>query len=117
MHEYTEDEVREKFLKYVWTIIDYWEGRFDPIVALYPCRRKLEGLAFSMLVTLDGGSMELPGFIVAPDPHPEDKEFLQGKGENWYPENYEADVRCDIGGCLHELFHKFDPREKADETK
>ena len=105
MHEYTEQEVREAFLKHVWEIIDYWDGKYDQMVAQYPCRRKLEGLAFSLLVMLDGESADIPGFIVAPCPHPDDKAFLQGEGENWWPENHEADVACDIGGTLHDSFH------------
>jgi len=105
MHEYAEAEVREAFLKHVWETIDYWDGKYDQMVAQYPCRRKLEGLAFSLLVMLDEGSADIPGFIVAPCPHPDDKAFLQGEGENWWPENHEADVACDIGGTLHDSFH------------
>lgn len=110
--EFTEDEVRKAFLEYVWQIIDYWEGQCDQEVAQYPCRKKLEGLAFSLLVTLDGESIDLPGFIVAPRPHPSDKAYHQENNENWWSENHNADVKCDIGGCLHELFYKADSRRK-----
>jgi len=105
MHEYTEDEVRQAFLEHVWQTIDYWDGAYDQKVAQYACREKLEGLAFSLLAMLDGCSADLPGFIVAPCPHPDDKAYLQGEGENWYPENHDTDIACDIGGGLHDIFH------------
>lgn len=97
--EYTTDEVRKQFLELVWTYIGYW-GRLPGKTP----RERLEGLAFSMLVILDGGSA-LPGFIVVPCPHPDDKEFHKDEDENWFPENYESPVNCNIAGSLHELFH------------
>ncbi|KKL56959.1 hypothetical protein LCGC14_2240200 [marine sediment metagenome] len=99
--EYTEDEVRNEYLKLVWSYIDYWHDLPDQT-----CREKLEGLAFGMLVILDGGNPDLPGFIVAPDPHPDDKEFCERQGQNWFPSNHNATVKCDIAGGLHELFHR-----------
>ncbi len=93
--EYTEGEVRQQFLQLVWSYIKYWHTLPDK-----SCRKRLEGLAFGILVILDGESTELPGFIVSPNPHEDDKEFLRGQGENWYPEGI-----CDIAGSLHELFH------------
>lgn len=97
--ELTEDEVREKFIDLVWSYIRYWENLPDKT-----CNERVEGLAFGMLVILDGEST-LPGFIVAPRPHPGDKDFHKSEGGNWYPENHESGVVCDIAGCLHELFH------------
>lgn len=99
--EYTKEEVRQKFLELVWNCIDCWyhlPGK--------TCLDRMEGLAFGMLVILDGGT-SLPGFIVAPSPHPEDKEYLKDQGENWFPENHESLINCDIAGGLHEVFHKF----------
>ncbi len=97
--EYTEGEVREEFLKKVWQTIGYWSS-----VEGISCREKMEGLAFSMLVILDGESMGMPGFVVSPHPHPDDKKFFQEKGESWYPQ-YLAEEACDIAGGLHELFY------------
>lgn len=104
--EYTADEVTEMFLKHIWGLVGYWEGKYDHKVALMSCREKLEGLAFSILVTLDGESCGVPGFIVAPCPHESDREFHKERGENWYPENHETRVYCDIGGDLHHSFHR-----------
>jgi hypothetical protein len=101
--EYTKDEVREMFLSKIWNTIHYW----DKTQTENPTQKdRLEGLAFSILVLLDGGT-ELPGFIVAPLPHESDKEFLIDKGENYYPENHNSNVKCDIAGGLHELWHEY----------
>lgn len=100
--EFTVEEVRTMFLKQVRAYIEYWSG--DNVPSERTWRERMEGLAFSLLVTLDGGT-ELPAFIVAPSPHPDDRLFRQGQGENWWPENLEGTVNADIAGCLHELFH------------
>jgi hypothetical protein len=95
--EYTTEQVREKFLTHVGGLIPYWAKQEGTV------ERRLEGLAFSLLVLLDGGVASLPKFIVAPDPHPTDRAFHQENGENWFPENHEASLKSDISGCLHEL--------------
>lgn len=98
--EYTTDEIREKFLRHVWNLIEYWEKEDRP----GSTRERLEGLAHSILATLDGASAELPSFIIAPSPHESDKAYHKKEGENWYPEN-KASVNGDIGGALHELLY------------
>lgn len=100
-HEYTEDEVRELFLKQVWAMTNFWATQ----VPEQSAKERIEGVAFSIMSLLDGCSAAMGGFIVAPCPHPEDKAYLQSNSENWYPENHESDVNCDISGSLHELFH------------
>lgn len=105
-HELTEDEVRQRFLEHVWGMVDYWERETRATTM----RERLEGLAFTLLSTLDGCAMDLPAFIVAPCPHPDDKAFNQGEGDDWWPENHEADVQCDISGGLHELFSGVRPK-------
>jgi len=106
--EYTQAEARENFLRAVWTSIEYWnqvDGQTQ--------RERLEGLAFSILVALDGYAGNLPHFMVIPDPHPDDKAFLRKCGENWYPENSVSPSVCDISGEMHDLFNQFSPhREK-----
>lgn len=98
-HEYSADEVLEKFLRHVERLVEYWHGIDGD------CRRRMEGLAFSILTALDGGAADLPAFIVAPNPHPEDKAFLQEEGCDWYPENHEVEtqIKANISGGLHEL--------------
>lgn len=97
--EYTREEVEEDFLNHVWNIINYWkrESRASE-------EEKIEGVAHSILVALDGDT-SLPKFILAPDPHPDDKQYNINQNEHFYPENYNSDVKCDIAGSLHEKFY------------
>ena len=99
VREFTEEEVREKFLQHCWVLIDYWEN-----VPNKSMHDKMVGLIFSILVSLDGESAGLPAFLVAPISRPDDKEFLISKGESWFPENDERLVNCNIAGSLHDLF-------------
>ena len=109
MRQYTEEEVREKLLTHIWAMIDYWTQVKQSHNK--STREVVAGAMFSVLATLDGGSAELPAFIVAPCPHPEDKEYYQQNGENWFPENHTVDVQCDLGP-LHETFHRYDPQRE-----
>lgn len=97
--EYTENEVREQFLDHVRMMIDYWNN--DSITT--DTKEKLSGLAHSILATIDGCNMDLPGFILAPCPCEGDKQYYIDKGENYYTEN--KNVNCDIAGGLHELLY------------
>lgn len=103
-HEYSTDELRDQFLQHLWSLIYYWNQQSH----LLP-REQLEGLTHSILVALDGES-DLPAFIVAPNPHPQDKKFAQETGGNWYPTNDEENVRGNISGTLHEVFYAHRPR-------
>lgn len=93
----TKEEVVEEFLDHIRGMITYWEKEDRrPDV-----HGKLEGLAFSILVALDGGSMDMPGFDLTPNPHPSDKECLKERGENWY-EPIVINDDCQ----LHERFYR-----------
>jgi len=101
--QYTDDEVREMLSTHIFNLIDFWEKNSTRATV----REKLSGLAFSILSTLDGCS-DLPAFIVAPDPHQDDKEYHIQRGENWFPENHETEINCDLP-YLHETFGNYDP--------
>lgn len=97
----TEEEVRTEFLAHVRGLVEYWhdvEGR-DP-------KDKLNGLAFSIMAAIDGCSVDIPAFILAPFPHEEDKKYSISKRNNYYPENHKSNVKCDIAGSLHDNFYK-----------
>lgn len=49
--------------------------------------------------------MALPGFIVAPFPHEEDKDYMISQGEDYFPSNDAEKINGDIAGGLHELFY------------
>ena len=100
--EKTVDEVRNEFLLHIKTLINYWEK--EP--TQNTVKDRLSGLAFSILVAIDGCAMGLPSFILAPLPHEDDKQFNIDEENNFYPENHNSNVNCDISGCLHELFYK-----------
>lgn len=98
--EYTTEEVRNRFTDHIRAMVEYW-ATLD-----MPEREKLNGLAFSILVALDGEATAVPAFIVAPYPHPDDKHYHVENGEHYYPENHDSQVRCDISGALHESFSR-----------
>ena len=101
--EYTRDEMVEIFLQQVHLIIRSWKT--STAVESDQCR--LAGVAFSILAMLDGESASLPGFAVVPGAHADDKQWHIDQGENWWP----GDV--DLAGSLHELFHQYGPKGKA----
>ena len=103
--EYTTEEVREKFLRKVNGIVKFWHEVKDRTEL-----EKLDGVAFSIMSTLDGCAIDLPMFIVAPAPHETDKEFHQEDGSDWYPESHEVEneINGNISGCLHELLGQYE---------
>lgn len=98
--EYTKEEVRELFLKQVKQSVDFWVT-----ADVNKLRDRLDGVAFSIMNIIDGTS-SLPSFILAPAPHEDDKESCIQDDVNWFPENNNTNVNCDIAGSLHELYHK-----------
>ena len=96
--EKTKEQVRDEFLRHVMTLAHYWADTKRDV------REACEGTAFSILAMLDGESASMPKFIVAPAPHPDDKEYLDSHGNDYYPDNVDSNVRCDISGGLHDRF-------------
>lgn len=94
---YTEAECRSMLLDHVRTLVLYWSGEIGNVPHEKSVKDRLDGLAFSLLVMLDGGT-ELPGFKVIPDPHPDDRQYHIDEGENWWPDD------VDLAGGLHEVF-------------
>lgn len=97
--EWSHEEVRDMLLDQIWTEIEWWLNSERAPTTLH----KLEGLAFSILSTLDGCG-ELPSFTITPRPHPTDKSFHQQEGENWFPDD------GDVAGSIHELFYSRRPK-------
>lgn len=96
--QYTDEEVRDRFLDHLAHAVRYWlnESRVSDTEA------KMTGLVHSILATIDGSAAGLPGFILAPSPHPDDEEFHRREGENWYPR---VEAEHDIAGGLHEHWY------------
>lgn len=92
--EYTEEEVRNIFLKQISSAKSYWLNQNQ-----LSTDDKMDGLVHSILCIIDGCTM-LPSFNLVVCPHPDDKQTYIKDGENYFPEE-ESD--CDINdGYLHE---------------
>lgn len=105
VHELTDKECRKRFLKTVWCYIDSWDKSSTATTS----RKKLEGLAFSLLALLDGCDDDLPAFIVAPIGDHTDPEYHKKRGESWWPTNSDIQAQADMGGFLHDDFYKHQP--------
>lgn len=104
--EYSREQIEQILVNKIYDIIDYWNTLPNKTQ-----KERMEGLAFSILSTLDGSSIELPAFIVAPCPHPDDKEYHIERGENYFPDNDNLVdlIKGDLGGVLHEIFYSKRP--------
>lgn len=89
------EELIEEFIDHIHSLIDYWENEERSPTS----KEKLEGLAFSILVTLDGGS-DIGGYKLMPCSYPEDAVFEVYEDRKFSPVDY------DIAGYLHERFYK-----------
>ncbi len=87
---YTRSETLDLYLDHIAENCRYW-SRLEGKTTL----QKLQGLAFSILVMLDGES-ELPACEVTPISHKEDTLDRIKDGDNWFPQG------VDIAGDLHE---------------
>jgi hypothetical protein len=102
--EYAPEEVKAMFLDHVRALARYWGGA--SISGDKSLQERLDGLAFSILSTIDGCSDALPAFILAPRPHESDRDHLRGEGLNWFPENHGVQAASDISGCLHDSYYR-----------
>lgn len=98
--EYTEEEVLEEVRAHIRTMINYWATVQLDRPSKDTLEYRLEGLSHSLMSMFDGCAADLPGFIVAPRPHEDDKQYHIDNNENYYPENHESNINCDIGGSL-----------------
>jgi hypothetical protein len=101
--EKTVDVVRGEVLNHIRDMVNYWESSEGKT-----SKEKLDGLAFSILVMLDGES-NLPPFIVAPLESSENIQFAISEGRDYYPENkveIVSKIKCDIAGSLHDQYYQ-----------
>jgi len=99
--EITREEARYLFLKYMVSLVNYWHKE-----AGVETRDKLEGLLHSILTTLDGGAMALPGYHLLPCTDEGDKPYAIENGYDYYPHVKDL-PSYDIGGGLHEEMYKY----------
>jgi hypothetical protein len=110
--EYTTDEIRDMFIQRVNDLIDYWATLPDEEngTALEDKKWRVQGMTHSIFAILDGCTLPLPGFIVAPMPHEGDQSYHEMLGENYFPYNDQQAVRADIGGNLRYWCHPDIPK-------
>ena len=100
----TREEARRRFLKTVKSIADYWAHESRAATA----KEKCDGVAFSILVLLDGGNCGNPAYTVIPTPNKDDKSYCVERGLDFYEDVPDSVTATDIGqGCLHEEFQTF----------
>ncbi len=90
---YTDEEMVEIILDHVVSLVFYWNDIPRPQIEL------LRGLAFSMLVMIDGGVANIPSLRLSPLPHKSDRPYAIENDEDYWPED-----QPDLAGALHEQF-------------
>lgn len=83
---YTEEEVRKMLVVHFRALSKYW-ATLDGLHSPKTIQERCDGLVFSILITLDGASVDLPAFNLSPAPHPSDKQYHIDNGENWFDED------------------------------
>ena len=112
--ETTKDEARKEFLNAVKDIADCWVHSEGTTVD-----EKCNGVAFSILVLLDGCNVNVPVFSVIPVPHSSDKEYSIQKGENYYADVSDEIYKMGIGAGveLHDEFCHMRDNNKGDKCE
>ena len=121
--EYTLDEIKDKIALHVHRTARYWmksdlkrpefvecvtelaseEGiTYEEAEVLW----RLKGFGHTIGAMLDGCCVDIPGFLLIPNPHPDDKAYDKGEGENWWPA---PKIKNDVGG----EFRLFENRVRA----
>jgi hypothetical protein len=96
---YTTEEVRAQFLEEVERIVQTWLSYKDQTK-----EETVHGAVFSILAAIDGSSMSLPPFILAPLTCRENQEYAKEEGSKYYLLNNIETMYNDIGGSLHDSF-------------
>lgn len=92
---FTPAEARERFLHTVHANVLYWAQLENK-----SAEERCVGLAFSLLVLLDGQNASFPAVKLVLNPHPADQAFQQSQGVNWFEPNMEFTA----GQSLHVQF-------------
>lgn len=105
--EWTRQEICDKLLAHARMLAKYWATiPLGPEHGNVDTEYRIMGAYHSLLATLDGCSPGIPGFMLIPLPHPDDKAYAIENGENWFPYvNLDELNVCDIGGALHDRLH------------
>lgn len=88
----TSEELRDQVLEHMRSMVHYWANVES--ASLTTVERRLEGFGHSILVMLDGCSMELPAFDLVAKPDPDDKQYCIDNGEDWIED--ETRISCQL---------------------
>ena len=91
---YTPEEVQDQLIGLLRQYARYWSELPGANI-----KYAVEGMAFSMLVILDGDT-DLPAFDLVLRPHPDDQAFHVERGEEYYQDGMV--INADV--ALHEIF-------------
>ena len=91
----SKEKVREEYIDHIRYLVEYWSE-----LPFKTYKERCEGLAFSILVMLDGCSAGLPSVDLVLAPHPEDKQFHIDEGEDYY----EPGMVFNDDVMLHDMF-------------
>ena len=94
----SKEQARENFLTAIRGAVEYWEDEERAQTS----KKKLEGLAFSILNIIDGSGMIMPALDICLSPHPDDKQYAIDNGEEWY----EPGMCINDDVMLHEFWHQ-----------
>lgn len=99
--EKSEEEHRKVFLDHASSLVEYWHDLEDKSV-----REKLEGLLFSILVSIDGEACATPAYSLIPH-----VTVDNDKDDGTWEHSEE-----DIAGCLHDEYCRM-RREEEEKTR
>lgn len=100
---HTTEEAREIFLKHVAGMVDYWKTT----QLSDPTKCRLEGLALSILSSIDGSNCQLPSYLLIPFITDEDIEYSKQMGNPNYPITNVPEGEMNIAGELHHDIYKY----------
>lgn len=96
MSAYSENEVRDMFLKKIKSITNCWSN-----YEAKTNKERCEGVAFSILALIDGCSLDFPAINMLLAPHPDDKKYCIARDEDYFEEGTLIN-NC----CLHDLLDR-----------
>ncbi len=106
---FTKEEVRKMIIDHIRVVVREWSSDREPYKGT-TIEERCSGVAFSILVMLDGRANGLPAFALIPLPHPDDQAAKEAEGENYFAQPPKAVDDCDVIDMseLHTLFYKND---------
>lgn len=111
---YTVEECQALFLEKVREATVYWRDLYRKGEVLG--ESAISGVAHSILSTIGGCSIDIPGFLLVPFPHPDDHDYVVSMGERPWPsvDPAIADKLVDIGESIQShLYQKHSPIVKS----